>query len=252
MAPGSHPAAGHHPSTKKEGTTVFPTPFVRRRAATLALSGLLCTGLLSAVPATAAIPTRHTASAAVLAVDPARKVSDSEIARITQRLRSLPPAETALRAKVIRIANGEIGTREHGLNCQKYGGCMPWCGVFTRWVWQRAGVSKMPRPTPVPGKPEWRTARYATYWGDWAANHHRFKPNRPGQPTPGDAIVYGAPGTDGHIGIVLRVHADGTLTTAEGNYGDMVSRRHIDPRTAIGGGSNQHVYGYVTPTPSGG
>jgi len=65
------------------------------------------------------------------------------------------------------------------------------------------------------------------------------------QPTPGDAIVYGKFPATGHIGIVLRVYPDGTLTTAEGNVTNMVSRRHIDPRTAKGNG--QPVYGYVQP-----
>lgn len=227
---------------------MFPTPTFWRRAATLALGGLILAGGLVTTPAVATPPLGQTgvtaAANASATPDPATPLSDRTIRRIVDGLRSLPPAEAALRARIIRTANGEIGTREHGVNCQKYSRiCEAWCGVFTRWVWRTAGVSKLPRLTPATTRSAW----WATYWGEWADPRHRLKLNRPGRATPGDAIVYGAPGTNGHIGIVLRVHADGTLTTAEGNYGGMVSRRHIDPNTATGGETNQHVYGYVSP-----
>lgn len=223
-------------------------PPLRRRAVILALAGLILAGGLATAQATAAPTARPSgtspAMSAPATVDAAKPLPDRRIRRIIDNLRSLPPAEAALRARIIRIANGEIGTREQGANCQKYSRiCEAWCGVFTRWVWRKAGVSKLPRLSPATTHSTW----WATYWGEWAKPHDRFKANRPGRATPGDAIVYGEPGTNGHIGIVLQVHADGTLTTAEGNFGEMVSRRHIDPKTAVGGETNQHAYGYVSP-----
>ncbi len=231
---------------------MFPIFSSLQRAVLLSLGGLVLPGILVAgtatsTPAVQQSGTMLVAEAAAVA-GPATRLTDQEIRQVVKNLQSLPPGEAALRARIIRAANGEIGTREHGDNCQKYSGTCgsQWCGVFIHWVWHKAGATKLPTLTPPKGKPT-HSAWWATFWGQWGAKHDRFKPNDPDMPTPGDAIVYGARGADGHIGMVLRVHADGTLTTSEGNYGDMVSRRHIDPKTAVGGARNKHVHGYVSP-----
>lgn len=96
------------------------------------------------------------------------------------------------------------------------------------------------------------TTWVATAVGSWGVERGLFK-RRPagaaGNPLPGDIVVYGEPGSGegGHVSIVYSVNGDGTITTIDGNYGDRVARRTIDPRTARSGGQNALISGYVSP-----
>ncbi len=56
-------------------------------------------------------------------------------------------AEVPIGERVVRIARGEVGTREHpdGSNRQKYGAELgengvPWCAIFALWCWKHAGL----------------------------------------------------------------------------------------------------------------
>ncbi|RZQ62221.1 CHAP domain-containing protein [Amycolatopsis suaedae] len=150
----------------------------------------------------------------------------------------------ASRSEVVRIANGEVGYRERAGNCTKYSkDCAAWCGMFTRWVWNKAGVSKLP---PAGYGKAW----VATYWASWGAGKGLLKRRpagtRKGDPAAGDVIVYGVPGSlAGHVAIVAKVHADGKLTTIDGNLSNKVVKRTIDPKTTTTNGGS--VYGYVRP-----
>lgn len=96
------------------------------------------------------------------------------------------------------------------------------------------------------------TTWVATAVGSWGVERGLFK-RRPagaaGNPLPGDIVVYGEPGSGegGHVSIVYSANGDGTITTIDGNYGDRVARRTIDPRTARSGGQNALISGYVSP-----
>lgn len=148
-------------------------------------------------------------------------------------------------ADIVRIATAEVGYKERANNCNKYSGdCAAWCGMFARWVWNKAGVKKLP---PAGYGKAW----VATYWAKWGADQGLLKKRpagtRGGSPKAGDAIVFGVPGSlNGHVGLVVKVHADGTLTTIDGNLSDKVTKRTIDPKTATTNGGA--VYGYVKPT----
>jgi hypothetical protein len=148
------------------------------------------------------------------------------------------PTREAIASK----AAAEIGASEGNGNCLKYGPCRTydWCAMFVEWVWSNTGVA------PVP------TTWVATTVGTWGVERGLFK-RRPagaaGNPLPGDIVVYGEPGSGegGHVSIVYSVNGDGTITTIDGNYGDRVARRTIDPRTARSGGQNALISGYVSP-----
>ncbi len=146
------------------------------------------------------------------------------------------------RAGIAEIANGQVGTKGTPNRCQPYGPmCADWCAMFATWAWQKAGVAGAPRGTYV-----------ATAIGVWGQKQGLFKARPDGQrgnPLPGDVVVYGQPGsgTGGHVSVVYSVNGDGTITTIDGNYGNQVKRRVINPITARAGGRDVLISGYVSP-----
>ncbi|NRQ35953.1 CHAP domain-containing protein [Nonomuraea sp. NN258] len=146
------------------------------------------------------------------------------------------------RGVIAATANSQVGTTATGDQCQKYGPlCADWCAMFATWVWEQAGVAGSPRSLYV-----------ATAIGQWGVERGLFK-RRPasarGNPLPGDIAVYGEPGsgTGGHVSIVYTVNGDGTITTIDGNDGNRVTRKTINPITARAGRLNVPISGYVTP-----
>ncbi|MBB4959612.1 RHS repeat-associated core domain-containing protein [Micromonospora polyrhachis] len=107
-----------------------------------------------------------------------------------------------------------------------------WCAVFATWVLVKAGVN----PKDLPSS----SAAWATNWGRNKGKHS--------DPRPGDIVVFGKPGSDGHVEFVTKVHKDGTITTIGGNRGrpGAVKKQRIDPRTARAG-ANKLIWGYISP-----
>jgi LGFP repeat/CHAP domain len=140
------------------------------------------------------------------------------------------------RAAAVNIARGEVGQSEGNGGCLKYGPCRTydWCAMFVEWVWRQAGVGSVP------------TTWVATGIGSWGVSNGKF---RRSNPVPGDIAVYGEPGsgTGGHVSLVVAVNPNGTITTVDGNYGERVVIRTIDPRTATAGSRNVRISGYVSP-----
>jgi hypothetical protein len=143
-------------------------------------------------------------------------------------------------SRIVRVAESQIGQGEHpaGSECTIYGPCEEWCSLFASWVWQHAGV-------PLPGS----TAVYG-YSGalyTWVAKHggHVLPPSA--TPAPGDAVFYGSgPSKSLHVGIVVRVQADGQITTVEGDYAGQVSRvGPFPPSNPIG--ERGPIYAYAQP-----
>jgi hypothetical protein len=139
------------------------------------------------------------------------------------------------------------GVTEANQKCNKYlktgeGNCRttPWCGAFTRYIWEH-NYAKSYVP---PNNPLW-----ATNWGA-SNNTSWFKlrgSGKGGSPRPGDVVVYGPPGADGHVAIVVAVHANGNIDTIGGNVSNKVTlRTNIDPRYDTSGAS-QHIWGYRKP-----
>lgn len=89
-----------------------------------------------------------------------------------------------------------------------------WCADFTKWVWERAGVtSGLQVLTPS-------AASFYT-WGADHGEHISFG----GTPKAGDAVILYPPGSkapDGtyadHVGIVTAVHPDGTVNLVNGDF----------------------------------
>jgi hypothetical protein len=143
---------------------------------------------------------------------------------------------------IVRVAESQVRQGEHppGSNCTIYGPCEEWCSLFAAWVWQHAGV-------PLPGA----TALYG-YSGSlytWVAEHqgHVLPPSA--RPSPGDAVFYGTGPGEGeslHVGIIVRVQADGQITTIEGNYAGHVTRvGPFPPSHPVGEPAG--IYGYAQP-----
>ncbi|ULR55548.1 CHAP domain-containing protein [Streptomyces deccanensis] len=151
-------------------------------------------------------------------------------------------SHAATRAQIAAIAEAEVGHAEGNGSCLKYGPCTttPWCAYFASWVWRSAGVSPVPTTA---------VARGVGLWGQQQGLFSSRPAGGIGDPEPGDIVVYGAPAnaSGGHVSIVTAVHANGTITTVDGNYGDKVARRVIDPRTARSGADSLLISGYVKP-----
>ena len=127
-----------------------------------------------------------------------------------------PAAAAAVsRATVLRIARSQLGYREHGNNCTKFGPCEEWCSLFATWVWRHAGVA-------IPS--------YA-FTGDvyrWGQRHHlAYGKTALRQVKSGDVLLFGTgpsnTSTSTHIGIVERV-GGGSVTLIEGNSANRVQR----------------------------
>jgi hypothetical protein len=148
--------------------------------------------------------------------------------------------EAASASVIVRVAESQVGQGEHppGSNCTIYGPCEEWCSLFASWVWMKSGV-------PLPGP----TARYgysgALYTWVAANGGHILPPTA--RPSPGDAVFYGSdPSESLHVGIVVRVGADGQITTVEGNYAGQVSRvGPFAPSHPVG--ERGPIYGYAQP-----
>jgi hypothetical protein len=114
------------------------------------------------------------------------------------------------RNQIVEIATAELGLiegpKENQTKYQKTN--QPWCGAFVNWVFKEVGVkipncvSTLAGATAFKKNKAWQDAETAT-------------------PQVGDCVFFDFPhdGIDriSHIGIVVKVNADGTVTTIEGN-----------------------------------
>jgi hypothetical protein len=55
------------------------------------------------------------------------------------------PANTT-RQRIVALAALQIGYREPGDYCTKFGPCEEWCSLFVTWVWGRIGGSRSGGP----------------------------------------------------------------------------------------------------------
>ncbi|WP_189170601.1 FG-GAP-like repeat-containing protein [Pilimelia anulata] len=146
-------------------------------------------------------------------------------------------------AAIVARARAEVGVAASGRKCQPYGPlCTDWCAMFATWVWEQAGVPDVPRGEYM-----------ATALGGWGQARGLFSARPPGTrgggPLPGDLVVYGEPARElgGHVAVVTAVRPDGVLRTVDGNYGNAVVERDVDPLTARAGANNVLISGYVHP-----
>lgn len=116
--------------------------------------------------------------------------------------------------RALAIAKAEIGYREKPVNRTKYGRAYGedgvfWCGIFTWWVWKRAGVDLRTLLGCQPASAEDLRAAFARH----GALHRT--------PLPGDIVFFHFPGEHAganHVGpVVTAVHGQYDVDTIEGN-----------------------------------
>lgn len=89
-----------------------------------------------------------------------------------------------------------------------------WCADFTKWIWERAGVT---------GDLNAINAGSVSFYG-WGRDQGQQMPVDPTDPAVGDAVVFlpsgpiSANGYADHVGIVTAVHADGTVDMVNGDF----------------------------------
>jgi hypothetical protein len=143
------------------------------------------------------------------------------------------------KADIVRIAAGEIGTEESPKNSNKtkygkwarYDG-VPWCGLFTSWVYEKAGF-----PLPRIG------FRFNGFAGcQTAVAYFRKHKKIVTDPQPGDIVFYdwNKDGRHDHVGIFEVWIDKDTFTAIEGNTavgndsnGGKVMRRNRNKSVAL-------------------
>jgi hypothetical protein len=145
-------------------------------------------------------------------------------------------ADSATRARIVGLAEQELGYREPGNYCTKFGPCEVWCSLFVTWVWRHAGIG-------VPSLP------FTGNLYDWARAETVVRgPNA--TPEPGDAVLFGSgPAnvyTSLHVGIVEAVYPH-YLVTIEGDVIHDVHRFVIPASDALLAGEPGPIYAYASP-----
>ena len=132
------------------------------------------------------------------------------------------PSRQAKVRKVVKLAEGEVGTREAGDNVQKYGrwygmNGQPWCAMFVSWVFAKAGA-------PLPALQSPKGFAYVPTADEAFKKRGQFHK----KPRVGDVwLVHGGSYPAGHTGIVVKVEPNGDFWTVEGNANDAVRKvRH--------------------------
>ncbi|MGS2646097.1 CHAP domain-containing protein [Streptosporangium sp. G12] len=124
------------------------------------------------------------------------------------------------------MAAGEIGTSgvpnkytrwyTNDLNMGSYFLHAPWCAIYIAWVAEQVGV-----------RAKVGTDAYTPTWASWYAAKGRWGTT----PRPGAMVFFdwgGGKSRSGidHVGIVEKVHSDGSVTSIEGNSSGRVQRVH--------------------------
>jgi hypothetical protein len=117
-------------------------------------------------------------------------------------------------AKVVRLAQDQVGTREGRNEHNPYGAAlgmdnMLWCSVFVSFIMRRAGFESL---YPVTASTQVSFAHYK--------KQHWIIPRKDGRP--GDIVWMFFPPRTGpvnHIGFVTKIHGDGSVSTIDGNSG---------------------------------
>jgi len=104
--------------------------------------------------------------------------------------------------EVVKDARSQVGYRETGNNCTKYGPCEEWCGHFVYWIWSKNGV-----------RANRDSFKFRPSIWNWANSHHNWKSRNPRR---GDIVAFRS-----HVGIVTAVKS-GKIRMVSGNMGEKV------------------------------
>jgi hypothetical protein len=158
------------------------------------------------------------------------------------RISSLPLCSDVLtrRRQILDIARHQVGTTDGRV----YGAVSNdnWCQVFVNWVWGRANVSGM------------NTSAFTGDFYHWGVERGLAHLGHDGIHS-GDAVLFGTgpstPDTSLHVGIVIAVNDDGTLTTIDGNKAvngvfQVARVTSVDPDSWTGPEPGP-IYAYISP-----
>jgi hypothetical protein len=160
-----------------------------------------------------------------------------------------------LSAAIVATAQAELANtsrnRESTANCNFYSGQVApsakacgngrrseqWCADFARWVWGQAGATTAGLDAGAVS-----FTRYGESRGTW-------RPRSAGARV-GDAVVFNVvrdrnnrPTSASHVGLVIAVNPDGTITTIEGNAGANTDRVVSNRRSS----TSRAISGYTSP-----
>lgn len=119
---------------------------------------------------------------------------------------------------VLQVARRQIGTKETGVNINKYGKWygmdrQPWCAMFVSYCFDNAGLTfKFPKNLGTS-----KGFAYCPFGVQWFKDKGRWHPNTE-TPHPGDVVFYLFKGrVSDHVGIVEKVLGNGQIQAIEGN-----------------------------------
>jgi hypothetical protein len=112
------------------------------------------------------------------------------------------PTASSIGQKAANLAGGWSGLDYHGTGDYWHAFNPPeyWCSDFATYVWQHAGVS-------VPTYPG------VSSFADWARRNGKFSTDTSLLQV-GDVVFYAQ-----HVGVVIQVQPNGTVVTADGDFG---------------------------------
>lgn len=147
-----------------------------------------------------------------------------------------PPPVDNIRETIVNLASGEVGNTDKS----KYGAPADhdWCQYFVNWVWRGAGVTDM------------NDTHFTGDFYHWGKERGLTTDGHEGIQV-GDGVLFGTgpenPTNSRHVGIVVAVHADGSIETVDGNYSNAVSR--VGPYFPATAETHEpgNVYAYVSP-----
>jgi hypothetical protein len=152
----------------------------------------------------------------------------------TARAAPVPPS--GIRGRIVTLARTQLGYRDQGHFCSRFGPCEEWCSLFATWVWRGAGIAIGSLP-------------FTGSMYDWSALHS-YVLGAEAAPRPGDAVLFGTGpanvDTSLHVGIVEAVYPR-YLVTIEGDTSHRVLRFVVplDHTTRIG--EPGPIYAYASP-----
>lgn len=125
---------------------------------------------------------------------------------------------------VIAKAHSQVGVAENPAYSNRtpytrwYGLIGPWCAMWVSWVFWHAGYPLPPIRTTKGFAYCPDIVNWAKKNGTWRASSSNYVPKR------GDIVLFDFIGRPSHVGIVIRMLADGRVQTIEGNTNGSGSR----------------------------
>jgi hypothetical protein len=186
---------------------------------------------------------------------------------LVQTVRNRRPALSPLRARIVSLAEGQVGYRTdpsdtycNTFSAYWYAGVTDcgngnrdeeWCADFAAWVWKQAGAEVVYQLTP--GDLNGDSASFYV----WGVDHGTWHPVGSGYaPQPGDVAVYGLDTTAvtaDHVAVVTAATGDPRAPDVVNGDGDRTGYSVVETGDAQAyadvKGKGAPLSGYVSPSP---